>query len=822
MKADLHVHSKFSKRPSQWILQKMGCPESFTEPLELYRIAQAKGMAAVTITDHNTISGALEIAHLPNTFIGEEVTTYFPEDGCKIHVLVFSIDERQHESIQKARENIFDLIDYLGGENIFHAVAHPLYAINDRLTTDHFEKLLLLFKHMEINGARNEIQNRVLECIASRLNPAIMERLEEKHGIRPAFDLPWEKVFIGGSDDHSSLNIARTWTEVPGASDVGSFLRDVQAGKGTVGGVSSTPLIMAHNLYGIAYQFYKHRLHFERQVHRDQLLQFLERVLQRSEGARHGDWSPRLGFLPRYGRVFKRSGNDKKPSAAAALWQESHRLISNIPALKRIADSREAQGASHEEAWFDFVNRVSNNVLAQFSRRVLDQIAGADFFDVFNSIGSAGTLYTLLAPYFVSFSLFTKDIQIAREVKARFQLEENTGGGDGADTMVLAHFTDTLYQINGVALTILQQAQLAAETGRRLTVITCHDGDHESRTGVVNFKPVGVYQLPEYPEIKLYFPPFLDMLRHCFEKGFTHILSATPGPIGLAALAIARILNLPISATYHTALPQYARHITGDAFLEDIMWKFVLWYYQQMDTVYVPSRATGDELVRKGIAAEKIQTYTRGVDIEYFHPSRFSEDFERRYGLRGRIRLLYVGRVSKEKNLDLLVRVFKRLNRTIQNLSLVVVGDGPYLNEMKAELEGMPAVFTGYLSGAELAAAYASCDIFVFPSTTDTFGNVVLEAQASGLPAIVTDAGGPRENVIDRKTGFIVKADDEQAFYHAARKLLQDPARRKAMAEAAREAVERRSFRKAFEMTWDLYRGIRGQTADGIVLPEAV
>ena len=118
MKIDLHVHSKYSIRPSQWILQKLGCPECFTEPAEVYRIARQKGMNLVTITDHNSISGSAEIAHLPGTFISEEVTTYFPEDGCKAHVLVYDINDAIHRELQKVRENIFDLVDYLTATGI--------------------------------------------------------------------------------------------------------------------------------------------------------------------------------------------------------------------------------------------------------------------------------------------------------------------------------------------------------------------------------------------------------------------------------------------------------------------------------------------------------------------------------------------------------------------------------------------------------------------------------------------------------------------------------------------------------------------------------
>src|SRR3974390_2217763 len=125
MKIDLHVHSRFSTRPSQWVLQKIGCHECYTKPEDIYTIAKQRGMDWVTITDHNNINGCLEIAHLPNTFISEEVTSYFPEDGCKVHVLVYNIDQEYHREVQKLRENIYAMAEYLQQENIPHTLAHP-------------------------------------------------------------------------------------------------------------------------------------------------------------------------------------------------------------------------------------------------------------------------------------------------------------------------------------------------------------------------------------------------------------------------------------------------------------------------------------------------------------------------------------------------------------------------------------------------------------------------------------------------------------------------------------------------------------------------
>ncbi|MBN2122989.1 MAG: glycosyltransferase family 1 protein, partial [Deltaproteobacteria bacterium] len=294
---------------------------------------------------------------------------------------------------------------------------------------------------------------------------------------------------------------------------------------------------------------------------------------------------------------------------------------------------------------------------------------------------------------------------------------------------------------------------------------------------------------------------------YCYEKQFTHVHSATPGPIGLAALIIARILRLPVFGTYHTALPQYASMLTGDPSMEDLMWKYSLWYYNQMDTVYAPSRATGEELAARGIRKEKIRLYSRGIDIRRFHPSKRNGFFKSRFNVGGEeIKLLYVGRVSREKDLPLLVESFRTLVKNRAGIRLIVVGDGPYLTEMQAALRGLPVTFTGFLEGEDLAQAYASGDIFIFPSTTDTFGNVVLEAQASGLPVLVTDRGGPRENMIPGKTGFIVPAGDGRSFTEKAMLLINEPGLLAKMKREARRYMENRSFEASYMELWESYR----------------
>ncbi|MFZ2445251.1 MAG: glycosyltransferase [Syntrophobacteraceae bacterium] len=817
MRVDLHLHSKYSVRPSQWILQKLGCPESFTEPAELYRIARGRGMDAVTITDHNTIAGSLDIAHLPNTFVSEEVTTYFPDDGCKAHVLVFDIDEKIHGGIQSARENIFDLLKYLTDERIFHILAHPLYAVNDRLTIEHFEKFILMFKNLELNGARDDLQNEAIRRILEGLTPDDIERLVDKHGIVPSFSEPWKKNLTGGSDDHSSLNVARRHTEVPYALRLEEFFSGISAGRAVVRGPASTPRVMSHNLYGIAYQFYKRKLELGKRVNKDLVLRFLDRSLQADAEGDEG-LVTRIIYSWRQRKIFKQDENVSR--VQDLLRSEAHKLLLDDPMLMEFMTRRDGELGERAEKWFLFANKVSDKVLLHFWDALLGHLSGANFFRIFQTLGSAGALYTVLAPYFVTFSVFSRDRFFSRKTMEHFGIKTKHAPFNGG-VFKMAHFTDTLYEVNGVALTLQNHLQIANRTKKDLTLITCDGENRPAKKGVQNFKPIGTFALPEYPEQKLFLPPFLDMLNFCYENEFSALHTATPGPLGLAALAISKILRIPLSGTYHTAIPQYALSMTGDDGIEDLAWKYTLWFYDQLDFIHVPSMATGQELTERGISPDKIKIFPRGVDTERFHPAKRDAALLDRLGMTAATKILYVGRISKEKDLQLLAEAYTKLSRKMSDIQLVLVGDGHYTNELKAMLDGASCVFTGYRDGEELAAIYAGCDLFVFPSATDTFGNVVLEAQASGLPVIVTDSGGPRENVLPGRTGLVVKAGDEESLLDAMESLLADRGRLKEMGKAARLYMEKRSYESAFEQTWLMYRDCGNGKAD-VELAEAI
>lgn len=502
MKIDLHVHSAFSKRPSQWILQKISCPESFTDPLQVYRTAREKGMSMVTLCDHNTIDGALEIAHLPDTFISEEITTYFPEDRCKAHVLALNITEAQHLEIQKLRQNIIDLTAYLNREKIVHIQAHPLYAVNDRLTLDHFEQMLLLFKNFELNGSRNDHQNQVLSRVLGSLTALDMERLSNRHNIQPHFPRPWEKNLTGGSDDHSGLNIARTYTTVHGAPSLTAFLNDLEQGKARVVSHPSTPQTMAHNLYGIAYQFYRNRFNLGRHTGKDRLLTFLDRSLMPEAREENGIIARFYAYLNQRKTRRAKGGPD---TMMGLIRQETERMFQDNPEFIRLAKPDASGGGDREKIWFSFVNQLSSKVLSHTGNHLLGQAMGANLFNLFQTLGSVGGLYTLLAPYFVSFAHFAKDNDMTTQVLNRFDKERADSPAD-RNRINLGHFTDTFYDVNGVAKTLQQQVRTALKHDKHLTMITCDPQPGTPGDGVKNFDPIGVYDIPEYTEQRIYYP----------------------------------------------------------------------------------------------------------------------------------------------------------------------------------------------------------------------------------------------------------------------------------------------------------------------------
>jgi glycosyltransferase involved in cell wall biosynthesis len=777
-RADLHVHSKHSNRPSEWILRQFGAPESFTEPREVYRRARERGMDFVTLSDHDTVNGALEIAHLPGTFLSEEVTVEFPEDGCEIHCLVLGIDEAQHRAIQALRKNVYELRDYLVAADVLHSVAHPLYRVNDRLTLDQVEKLLVLFNRFEaLNGMHERRANGLVRRIFGALTCEIVEELAERHRLLPVGPTPWIKTFTGGSDDHGGHYIATTYTTTPPAAGVAEYLDHLRAGRHQPGGDTGSSLRLTQSLYSIAHEYYRRQFPLGLGSRQDRFAELLRALAlgtpappphpqqaQRRRGAFSG-WTVRRGAA--------------RPQATRGEPGETV--------------ERQTFGASND-ATQETVTALVRGLVRNARRGRLSQSLGAAAAEI-------APLALTLAPYLVALQAQHKDADLLDAAARRFlgQSAEQVLGGKTAKK---AWFTDTLTDVNGVAKTIRTLASLARDSGREMVAVTCGIGAPPPDLAVVDFRPLAAFPIPGYESQRIALPPLAQVLEHCERERYSEILISTPGPLGLAGLAAGKLLGIPVTGIYHTDFPLYVRHLAGSATLEDMTWTYMRWFYGQMDTLYVGSRCYREVLARQGFAPHKLALLPRGVDSGFFHPGKRQPRFWDRFGAEPGFKFLYVGRVSREKNLDALLAAFLDFLASGRAAQLAVVGDGPYLKELAHRCRRREILFTGFLHGEDLARAYASADLFVFPSTTDTFGNVVLEAQASGLPAIVSNQGGPQEIVTPLDSGLVVDAGRQGELARAMIRLHDDNALRLEMASRAVESARRNSWERLLERLW--------------------
>ena len=795
-KVDLHIHSKFSDRSAEWVARRIGLPDSFSEPEEIYASLKARGMDFVTITDHNRIDGCLEIAHRPDTFISEQVTTFFPEDRCQAHLLVWGINEAQHREIQAVRENIYDLQKYLATEQLAHAVAHPLFRADDNFGTVHFEKLLLLFQCFEgINGHRDAMLGEIAQFLFAGLTSEKIEELANRHHLEPTHAEPWKKHLVAGSDDHSGLYAASAYTQAGKCKSPAAFLEQIKQGRTSLHGTGGTPLALSHGLYNTMASYARGKFMRGNKLGYG----FVEKAFSRfMEGQDPTEFSlaEKIGFLAQgiaSGKIFELV----KP-ANASLWKQFATYFKRTDVKVLLA--KETEGIEEpERRAFLMANFFANHLAFRFFIKFIKDLSSGDVIESMQQASTMIPILLTLSPYIYTF----KSQSPPRKWLRGLCETVGTGVPPALQNQKRAWFTDTLEDVNGVATTIRKMTTSGIELGKDLTVVTSRPSLQITGIPIKNFAPIGEFELPEYELQKLSFPPILQMMDYIQREKFTELIISTPGPVGITALIAAKTLGLRTSGIYHTDFPQYVRILTDDSFLETLTWNYMHWFYSQLDLLYVNSDYYRRCWIDRGIAPEKIKILPRGLDTALYHPAKRDNKLRKTFGaLDGEPVLLYVGRISKEKDLDLLASAFLQFQRKKIRARLVMVGDGPYLKALKKAIPG--AHFTGYLSGPDLAAAFASADIFAFPSTTDTFGNVVLEAMASGLPCVVSDTGGPRELVREGETGFITRSLDVESFTNALQRLAEDPALRATLGRQARQSVEERSWSGAFEKFWDL------------------
>jgi glycosyltransferase involved in cell wall biosynthesis len=275
--------------------------------------------------------------------------------------------------------------------------------------------------------------------------------------------------------------------------------------------------------------------------------------------------------------------------------------------------------------------------------------------------------------------------------------------------------------------------------------------------------------LPLYPDYPLTLP-FGKIFRQLTDFNPDLVQISTPDMVGAAFLKFAKKNTIPVSNCYHTDFPAYLKFYKL-GFLTNTAWRYLRWLFNNGDLVCAPTRELLDKLQGNGI--NRLRIWSRGIHRNRFHPRFRSQTLRSEWKAAGKTVILYSGRFVWYKSLDILIDVYRLTKRMgPRDVKFVLAGDGPVRNELE---RAMPeAVFTGYLHGNDLSRTYASADLLLFPSTTETFGNVVQEALASGTPAVVSNVGGCKEIVSASQGGYVARAGDAADFHRHCTRLIGD------------------------------------------------
>jgi glycosyltransferase involved in cell wall biosynthesis/predicted metal-dependent phosphoesterase TrpH len=737
-RADMHVHSTASQYSKLGVQRSLGLPECATPPEEVYDLAKRRGMDFVTITDHDTIAGALELDGRPDTFVSEELTVHFKDEPQAVHVLCYGITPDDHGWLQAHHDDVDVCAAYLHDHEITCALAHPFYAVEAPLTPRHRRRLAELFPIWETrNGAR-----------AKELNLPAFVYIETHGG-----------TGIGGTDDHAGVDVGRTWTQTPAATSPAEFLAHVRVGRASGHGEQGSAAKWTHAAMALAI-----------------------RAVGRGDGQSASDPRAVLRMVER----LLREGDARTGAPAGDLGPEDARGLLrawlagvelDVAVEGDLLAILQADDFSHADL-ARRARRIHERKLAGAVDAVVGMTAPAAALDL--PAAAAGVFDACLPaiPYAAAQAFLGRE-------KAKLVARE-------ADRPRVALVADGLGAMHGLTHT-LDEIRDRGVAGFEVELIGT-DANVDRR-----LPAVAEVTIPYYPGLLVGVPSLPAITEALAEGRYDIVHVCSPGPSGLAALMLARVMELPVIGSYHTELAAYAGLRSENPTIELMTSMALAKFYGACQVVLSPSPASDVRLAGLGIPAGRVSRWDRGVDVGRFDPAKRVDGT-----FAGELNVLYAGRLTREKGAELLADAFLAARARDPRLHLVLAGGGPEEDYLRARL-GDQATFLGWLEGDALATAYASCDMFLFGSRTDTFGQVILEAQASGLPVVAVAAGGPTGLIRDGVTGLLRPASAD-ALAAAVLDLADSPLTRARLARSALADVRGRTWETALGRLGDGYR----------------
>jgi len=694
-------------------------------------------MDLVTLTDHDSIEGGLLLADRPDFFLSVEVSTRFPDNDCAVHVLVYNVTPAQHRELQRLRDSVFDVVEFIRHEGLPHTLPHPLLSPNWQMDRETLEKCLVLFPTVEaLNGLNDRRVSPSSIALISSITPEILAALSEKHGITLAHGSPRPLALTAGSDDHGHRRAGTIFTEVNGKRDAAAYLERVMNGGARLVGSAGDLNAMAICIKQGAYE------HFRRKETggRSQRNPFVDVM------------DVLAGRIPPAEADSPRGANSLVENLVRAA-QRARLPVGLELDISLVPD----QGTDESDRRIvEAVTGISDALAADATKELVAAATAFDVYGLFAALTDIGAAMTVASPLLFAADHFARQWDQVQRILKEWRATDLPGTLEH-----LAVFSDSRDNIDGVASWCRRFMSQAEMAGRRVWFASCDEAAplNSSYCTASPIASVARFKVPLYPGFELVVPSLPGTVDRLWREGITHVELATPGPMGLAGLAAARLLRLPVTASFHTDLHGLALALTGESTIADLTRAYLRWFYCSVDRVFAFSSSSRDTLLEMGIPSEKIELMPVAVDPDDFAPSNACTSAFSGLGLDvgDRPVVLTVGRLSHEKNLGVIIDAVERLQHRSPAPFLVVAGDGPARQEIERACHGKSFVaFVGFQEGLVLRQLYASARAFVFASKVDTLGLVNLEALASGVPVLV-----PRDSAI---AGFLQDGDNALFF----------------------------------------------------------
>lgn len=812
LRMDMHCHDLNSDVPDELWGRILGLPETWLKTKDLLKCLKDNKADVVTITNHNNARSCWQMLDTgQDVLVGTEFTCFFPEYDLFVHVLTYGFSREEEIVLNKKRSNIYDFLRYVAANDIPVILPHPLYlyARNDKIHTALFEKLAVLFQRFEVlNGQRDQWQSVMTLDWLQSLTPKKIKAFAEKHNLNPSefgIDIHQPKVFTGGSDDHMGIFAGEcgTYLYVPDlkkrletSKPSELALEAIKAGRMTPFGY-----VAEHHKLNIALLDYFTqvalnikdpgllRLAFHRGETTDKLacltisnlllemkkrkntqkfFQAIHNALRGKKVSKLLKWSSNKDyrFCIQYLDMIAQAQHETPEIFLNTVNEVIPQLFHGLNALmvKRVKHSKKKKFPIELESFSTSEIAKRFEIPSQFTALFLDD---SDSQDGLGGINVGKMVDNLSFPALVSLMLVGTTFASTRLLYSnrKFLNEFSTFTGKHAHPKRALYLTDTLRDKNGVSNSLSGKLKEIQHLNLPIDFLICHaDIEPEPHLHVV--KPLTNFSMPAFGEQEFRMPDLMEIARIFCEGDYDRIVCSTEGPMAAVSIFIKYMFNVPSYFFMHTDWIDFIKHTTDLSMHErDRIRRFLRFFYKQYQGVFVLNNEhkdwlTGHEM-ELGLDKVFLTAHHTQPQLENIVPTSKRDLFPD--ANEDTPVLMYAGRLSKEKGLFDLPDIIASVRQQLPDLKVVIAGSGPAGKELKGLLP--EAVFTGWLSKEDMASLYAGLDLFVFPSTFDTFGNVVLEAFVNGMPVVAYNCKGPKDIIEHGKSGYLANDKAEMSQY---------------------------------------------------------